>query len=31
MRQTLLDLSLAIILGLAFALLALEWFDCLYF
>ena len=30
MRETILDLSLAIVLGFAFALLALAYFDCLY-
>ena len=30
MKQTVLDLTLAVILGLAFAVLALAYFDCLY-
>ena len=30
MRDTILDLSLAIVLGLAFAVLALAYFDCLF-
>jgi large-conductance mechanosensitive channel len=30
MRETILDLTLAVILGLAFAVLALAYFDCLY-
>ena len=30
MRESLLDLTLAIVLGFAFALLALAYFDCLY-
>jgi large-conductance mechanosensitive channel len=30
MRESILDLSLAIVLGFAFALLALAYFDCLY-
>lgn len=30
MKQSLLDLSLAIVLGFAFSLLALAYFDCLY-
>lgn len=30
MRETLLDLTFAIVLGFAFALLALAYFDCLY-
>ena len=30
MRESILDLSLAIVLGLAFAVLALAYFDCLY-
>jgi hypothetical protein len=29
MKETILDISLAIVLGLAFAALALEWFDVL--
>lgn len=30
MRESILDLSLAIVLGFAFALLALAYFDCLF-
>ena len=30
MKETLLDLTLAIVLGFAFALLALAYFDCLF-
>ncbi len=30
MRESILDLSLAIVLGLCFAVLALAYFDCLY-
>jgi hypothetical protein len=29
MKETILDITLAIVLGLAFAALALEWFDVL--
>ena len=31
MRESILDLSLAIVLGLAFAVLALAYFDVLFF
>ena len=30
MRETILDLTLAIVLGFTFALLALAYFDCLF-
>lgn len=30
MRESILDLTLAIVLGFAFALLALAYFDCLF-
>lgn len=30
MRESILDLTLALVIGLSFAALALAWFDCLY-